>query len=115
MQSTIILEDPLNKAPLIPLQIDEKPEIQKCNIRNRLLGGNLVDYINTIIILFVLFEITIVIIVGLVYVDDLNQLLSDAKQNMDDLSIILPEVKETLRIIKVICKAPEYSRYCYSI
>ena len=114
MVNTNILEETDNEVPLISFQINEKLETPKCNIRSRLQGGNLVDYINTIIILFVLLEITVVIIVGLVYVNDLNKLLSDAKQNMDDLSVLLPEVKETLRIIKVICKAPEYARYCYS-
>ena len=106
-----------NETPLfVPMGMtntEKTQKPQKFKICRRL-KGNLIDYMNTIFILCVLVEVSIIVIIGLVYADDLNQLLYDAKQNMDDLNIILPEVKESLRIIKVICKAPQYAPYCYS-
>jgi hypothetical protein len=41
-------------------------------------------------------------------------LLKDAKTNMKDLSMILPEVSNVLQIVRQICDAPEYAPYCRS-
>ena len=69
---------------------------------------------NMVFFITLITQFLIIYIVFGVYSNDLNNLLIDAKTNMKDLSIILPEVSNTLQIVKEICKAPEYAPYCHS-
>jgi hypothetical protein len=38
--------------------------------------------------------------------------LSDAGETLRDMRQLIPEVRETLRMVQRICQAPEYAPYC---
>lgn len=80
-----------------------------CSISN-----DTICYSNTVFFTILIMQFVIVYIVFGVYSNDLNNLLQDAKTNMKDLSVILPEVGNVLQIVQQICKAPEYAPYCHS-
>ena len=58
-------------------------------------------------------QFLIIYIVFGVYFVNFNNLIKDAKTNMKDLSVILPEIQNVLQIVKHICLAPEYAPYCH--
>ena len=69
-------------------------------------------YSNSIFFTVLIMQFLIIYIVFGVYSNDLNTLIKDARINMKDLSLILPEVGNVLQIVRQICEAPEYSPYC---
>ena len=79
------------------------------------LSNNSVCFSNTIFSTLLLVQLTIILFTGIVYINDFNMLITDAKTNMNDLSELLPEVSNVLRMVKQICDAPEYYNYCHDI
>ena len=50
---------------------------------------------------------------GLVLYTDVAQILGDAKGTLTDLDVILPEVHDTMVMLKNLCNTPEFSYYCF--
>jgi len=69
---------------------------------------------NVVFFITLITQFLIIYIVFGVYSKDLNNLLKDGKATMEDLSVLIPEVGNTLKIVQQICKAPEYAPYCHS-
>ena len=44
---------------------------------------------------------------------ELTELLTDSQSTIADLQIIIPEIKDSLQILKDFCKMDEFSKYCY--
>jgi len=93
------------------------PEVFRSK-KNKLCPHNIrlstVCYLNTLYFTVLISQFFIIYIVFAVYSSDFNMLLKDAKTNMKDLSMILPEVSNVLQIVRQICDAPEYAPYCRS-
>ena len=98
----------LPPQPLQPFTIVNQDK-KKCDYRRFTL-----NYCNLIANIFLLTQLSIIFIIICVYANDASRLLKDAQTNMDDLSILLPKVYETLKIVEEICKAPQYAPYCHS-
>lgn len=92
----------------------EFPEIKQPFCKNQL-SNNSVCFSNVVFSTLIFIQLTIICITGLVYLNDFNMLIADAKTNMKDLSILIPEVANVLRMVKQICDAPEYYHYCHDI
>jgi len=86
----------------------KSPRKLKCNI-----NSNIFCMSNTIFLVMIFIQVTTIFLFGIVYLNDLNSLIKDAKVNMADLSKLLPEVANVLDIVKQICEAPEYAPYCH--
>jgi hypothetical protein len=50
---------------------------------------------------------------GLVVYAYVSKTLVDAKDTLDDLNIILPEVHKTMIMLQHLCNTPEFKDYCY--
>ena len=85
---------------------------RKLCLRN--INSSTICYLNTLYFTILITQFFIIYIVFAVYSSDFNMLLKDAKTNMKDLSMILPEVSNVLQIVRQICDAPEYAPYCRS-
>lgn len=72
-----------------------------------------IAHCNAVANIFILFQLFILLIIACVYANDINNLIKDVQVNMDDLSLILPEVGKTLGIIRQICYSTEYAPYCH--
>ena len=88
------------------------------NKKNKLCANNIrlstICYLNTLYFTLLISQFFIIYVVFAIYSSDFNMLLKDAKTNMKDLSLILPEVSNVLQIVRQICDAPEYAPYCHS-
>lgn len=96
----------LPERNLQPLNIVNQSK-KKCDYRAFTL-----NYCNLIANIFLLIQLSIIFIIVCVYASNVNRLLKDVQTNMDDLSVLLPKVSETLKIVEQICKAPQYAPYC---
>ena len=88
---------------------------KKKKLRKGQLSNNSVCFSNSIFSMLLLVQLTIILFTGIVYINDFNTLITDAKTNMNDLSELLPEVSNVLRMVKQICDTPEYYHYCHDI
>ena len=79
---------------------------------SRDISSSTICYLNALYFTVLIMQFFIIYIVFAVYSNDFNILLRDAKTNMKDLSMLLPEVSNVLQIVKQICEAPEYAPYC---
>jgi len=100
-----------------PYILSEHSDLETFEIRNpikkiRCMNSNIFCMSNTIFLVMIFIQVTTIFLFGIVYLNDLNTLIKDAKVNMADLSKLLPEVADVLGIVKQICEAPEYAPYC---
>jgi len=102
----MVYNDELPSQTIQPVTITTTPN-EKCPYKPLS-----INYCNLIANLFLVIQLSTIFIILGVYANDASKLLRDAQTNMDDLSIILPKVSETLKIVEEICKAPEYAPYC---
>ena len=49
----------------------------------------------------------------IVIYDNVSQTLEDAKGTLVDLNIILPEIHNTMLMLRNLCNTPEFKYYCY--
>ena len=47
-----------------------------------------------------------------IYVD-VSKLMEDGQDTLNDLSIVLPEVSNTMKMLQNLCNTPEFKRYCF--
>ena len=61
-----------------------------------------------------LFISIIILIIMLVALHEAKLELTDAGATLNDVNLLVPQVRESLNILEKICKAPEYKSFCGS-
>tara|TARA_B110000967_G_C18791519_1_gene513588 strand:+ start:433 stop:744 length:312 start_codon:yes stop_codon:yes gene_type:complete len=77
------------------------------------ISNSTICYSNTIYFTVLVMQFLIIYIIFSIYSSDLNILIKDARTNMGDLAEVLPEIRNTLNIVKQLCNVPEYKSYCH--
>lgn len=85
-------------------------EKRKCNN----ISNETICYSSSVFFTILMMQFFIIYIVFSIYSEDLNNLLKDGRSTMKDLSVLIPEVGNTLRIVQQICETPEYAPYCHT-
>jgi hypothetical protein len=87
----------------IPMLSRDTPVVVP-NYRLKMWGSKMHIY-NTVVNTALLAMLTCMAIV-------MTVVLSDAGETLRDMRQLIPEVRETLRMVQRICQAPEYAPYC---
>lgn len=107
---------PIQRTEPLNISLPKLPKKNKSKIEEKLeciCKPQIVNGVTTFSSIFTFVLVISLCISCIVIYVDVSKLMEDGKDTLNDLSIVLPEVSSTMKMLQNLCNTPEFKHYCF--